>query len=93
MEKSWIDTKEVSHLGELTMNIFNFMVICLGQFGQPEIADRMLGEMSGGFFIEAGAADGMRFSNTLLLEMKRNWTGLLVEPSPALFKSLLLRNR
>jgi FkbM family methyltransferase len=33
-----------------------------------------------GIFIEVGAADGVDQSNTILLEKKYNWTGLLVEP-------------
>ena len=33
-----------------------------------------------GVFIEVGAADGVDQSNTLLLERKYSWTGLLVEP-------------
>ena len=37
-----------------------------------------------GFFIEAGANDGARFSNTLLLERSRGWRGLLIEPIPDL---------
>ena len=41
-----------------------------------------------GFFIEAGAYDGEIGSNTLLFELKHNWTGLLVEPNPDAFKML-----
>jgi len=33
-----------------------------------------------GFFIECGANDGVSQSNTLLLEQKLNWLGLLIEP-------------
>jgi FkbM family methyltransferase len=39
-----------------------------------------------GFFIEAGANDGMSQSNTVFLERYRNWTGILVEPIPDLAK-------
>ena len=39
-----------------------------------------------GFFIEAGANDGIRQSNTYFLEKRRSWTGLLVEPVPRLAK-------
>jgi FkbM family methyltransferase len=40
----------------------------------------------GGVFIEAGANDGIRQSNTFFLEKRRGWTGLLVEPMPRLAK-------
>jgi len=33
-----------------------------------------------GFFVEAGANDGLRYSNTLYFEKYRHWSGLLVEP-------------
>ncbi len=33
-----------------------------------------------GFFIEVGAYDGIHYSNTLLLEKKYLWKGLLIEP-------------
>jgi len=34
-----------------------------------------------GFFIEIGANDGVRQSNTLYLEKFKNWRGILIEPS------------
>jgi FkbM family methyltransferase len=37
-----------------------------------------------GFFIEAGANDGIQQSNTLYFEKYRNWRGLLIEPIPEL---------
>ena len=39
-----------------------------------------------GYFIEAGANDGIRQSNTYFLEKRRGWTGLLIEPVPRLAK-------
>jgi FkbM family methyltransferase len=36
----------------------------------------------GGYFVELGAYDGVSFSNTLHLELFKNWSGLLIEPSP-----------
>lgn len=47
----------------------------------------------GGFFVEAGALDGQRSSNTLWLEKKMNWTGLLVEPNPHSFQKLVQKRR
>jgi len=37
-----------------------------------------------GFFVEAGANDGIQQSNTLYFEKHRNWRGILIEPDPAL---------
>jgi FkbM family methyltransferase len=42
----------------------------------------------GGVFIEAGANDGLRQSNTKLFEEKYGWTGILIEPSEDLFAQL-----
>lgn len=41
-------------------------------------------DFDGGFFIEAGANDGVSQSNTLYFEKYRKWRGLLIEPIPEL---------
>ena len=43
--------------------------------------------------METGAADGKTHSNTLYLELKRSWTGLLIEPNPEYFQDLLVAKR
>jgi FkbM family methyltransferase len=45
-----------------------------------------------GYFIEIGASDGIKLSNTYLLEQQYNWTGICVEPIPDKYK-LLCKNR
>ena len=63
------------------------------QFGQDEIVAKLFNYKRNGFFIEAGAYDGEVYSNTLQLERRYNWTGLLVEPNPDSFMKLLTKNR
>jgi len=46
-----------------------------------------------GFFVECGAFDGFFLANTLDLEVKHGWTGLLIEASPATYQILLTRKR
>ena len=64
-----------------------------GQFGQATEIAKLFNKKKNGFFIEAGAYDGEVFSNTLLLEAKYNWTGILVEPNPDAFEELHYKNR
>jgi hypothetical protein len=59
---------------------------------QDTTIDSILQGMTGGFFVESGAFDGVVFSNTLFFEASRNWTGLLVEANPALFQKVLQRS-
>ena len=68
-----------------------------GQYGQVSRIEKILGlsksNPKSGFFIEAGAADGEWFSNTLYFERHHNWTGLLVEPNPDLLSELVKTHR
>lgn len=43
-----------------------------------------------GIYVELGALDGILFSNTKFFEDQLNWKGILIEPHPDKFKSLLL---
>ncbi len=54
---------------------------------------RLLNGKKNGFFIEAGALDGEYLSNTLELEAKYGWEGLLVEPDPSNLARLYSKNR
>jgi FkbM family methyltransferase len=48
-------------------------------------------ESKPGVYVEAGANDGLRYSNTVRLERELHWTGLLIEPSPRAFSELVIK--
>ena len=52
----------------------------------------MTGTKQGGYFVEFGACDGHRLSNTLVLEERHGWTGILAEPNPRWHERLADRN-
>jgi len=63
------------------------------QVGQSALVDKLLSGRQNGFFVECGAADGETYSNSLFFEMKRNWTGILIDANPTYHRALLKRNR
>jgi FkbM family methyltransferase len=62
------------------------------QIGQDSEVIKFYKGKKKGFFIEIGASDGIKFSNTFLLEKKYDWKGICVEPIPKNYK-LLCENR
>jgi len=55
------------------------------QYGQDIYISNLFNGRRGGFFVEIGGYDGQSLSNTLLLEKRYNWTGLLIEANTDLF--------
>ena len=43
--------------------------------------DKIFDHKENGFFIELGANNGLKQSNTYFFEKARNWSGILIEPS------------
>lgn len=64
----------------------------VSQLGQDLWVLRNSGFKRNGFFVEFGATDGVRLSNTFILENEFAWKGICAEPNPALFEQLQ-RNR
>ena len=63
------------------------------QHGQDEwIIREVFPDMRGGYFVEFGATEGTRFSNTYVLEKEFGWNGILVEPLDFAFEKLV-KNR
>jgi len=46
-----------------------------------------------GFFVEVGASDGVKFSNTFFYEKSLNWSGLCVEPRKIGFEKLVTNRK
>jgi FkbM family methyltransferase len=64
-----------------------------GQKGEDYIIfEKFFINKKDGIFIELGAMDGLIYSNTKFFEDTLNWTGILIEPNPYLFKKLI-KNR
>ena len=63
------------------------------QIGQDKyISDVIFKNKKSGFFIELGAADGERISNTFYFEKELGWKGVCIEPNPE-YKDSLIKNR
>jgi hypothetical protein len=58
--------------------------------GQDLFVIEVLQGKTGGWFLDSGASNGVRGSNTWLLEKAFGWTGLCVEPNDAMFAELVL---
>lgn len=63
------------------------------QYGQDLFVLAELEHKRDGYFVEFGATDGIRLSNTHLLEKEFGWTGLLSEPAHCWHKDLQTARR
>jgi FkbM family methyltransferase len=78
---------------------FEFMGFCLERVSrsQAQILQDLwvaweLGSPRDGYFVEFGAADGRKYSNTWYLETELGWRGVLAEPA-RIWQPALARNR
>ena len=71
------------------LRYYRYKFLKNGYFALNDLDKKMMKylDYSNGYFIELGANDGYTQSNTLALENKRGWRGVLIEPSPHLFLS------
>jgi hypothetical protein len=60
---------------------------------QADLVDKYFEGKRNGFFIEAGAWDGVHLSNSLFFERERNWSGILIEPNFEAFRNLTKSGR
>ncbi|XP_042869837.1 protein Star-like [Penaeus japonicus] len=60
---------------------------------QSQNANGIFNAKSNGVFVEVRAWDGEQKSHSLYFERHLSWTGVLIEPEPSLFRTLLSKNR
>lgn len=67
--------------------------ISYAQLNQDTHVAKILNNMTGGFFVESGAFDGVHISNSWYLETQLGWKGLLVEANPHLYRKIIDKSR
>lgn len=60
---------------------------------QAKEVNIILKHKKNGFFVECGALDGERSSNTIWMEQKQGWNGLLIEMDPSYYLQVRGKNR
>lgn len=63
-----------------------------GQTGEDSVLRQFFHDKLRGFYVDIGAHDGKRFSNTLILDVELEWCGICVEAHPGYYE-LLKKNR
>jgi len=58
------------------------------QYGQDTFVGDVLFSGRSGVFVDVGARDGVKLSNSYYLEKELSWTGIAIEPHPDLFHAL-----
>ena len=69
-----------------------YLVFSKSQYAQDLFVINELSDKKNGYFVEFGATDGIRWSNSWVLEKKLGWTGILSEPART-WHNALSKNR
>lgn len=73
--------------------LLSFNGLSKSQLRQDIFVLSELGFIRDGYFVEFGATDGVKFSNTHLLEYLFDWKGILVEPLASKYNDLIINRR
>lgn len=74
------------------INMSEYLSVSRSQIRQDLVALALAGKKRNGYFVEFGATNGIRYSNTYLLETQFSWNGILCEPAK-IWHSELVENR
>jgi FkbM family methyltransferase len=85
------DTLPAGHAGGV--DVAALRAQSTSQLGQDLWVLERTGYKRGGFFVEFGATDGVRLSNTYLLETAFGWQGICAEPNPGMHDKLRANRR
>eukprot|EP00747_Dinoflagellata_sp_TGD_P037573 gnl/TRDRNA2_/TRDRNA2_139151_c0_seq2.p1 gnl/TRDRNA2_/TRDRNA2_139151_c0~~gnl/TRDRNA2_/TRDRNA2_139151_c0_seq2.p1 ORF type:complete len:331 (+),score=65.89 gnl/TRDRNA2_/TRDRNA2_139151_c0_seq2:67-1059(+) len=93
LEKPGLDIKQPSTKPlNLARGVQISDLVSYSQWSQDTILAPILTQIHNGFFVESGAFDGEGMSNSIYYEI-RGWTGLMIEPDPKNFQTLMTKNR
>lgn len=77
---------------EAQMLVMRIFKTSFSQWGEDIIIDNLLGKKRGGFYVDIGAYDPTRFSNTKRFYLK-GWNGINLEPDPIRIKNFYKERR
>lgn len=89
-DKLKFDLLFTKHFPKKAGEILRYLPISRSQLRQDLFVLSQLNFKKKGFFVEFGAADGFKLSNTYILEKNFNWKGIISEPAKIFHKKLTL---
>lgn len=82
------DRAESERIDRVAELFFGDMGTSHSQLMQDTFVLHQLCRKRGGFFVEIGVGDGVKLSNTYLLERSYGWRGILAEPNPVFHRNI-----
>jgi FkbM family methyltransferase len=84
----------IKHFNLLIRRFLERKSIQMSQAGQDLwVFGEAFDEMRKGYFLDIGAHDGIKQSNSYILECRYDWSGILVEANPESFEQLMKNRR
>ncbi len=82
----WDLTKKINDFDSILLEFYSYLLkhrnSSKSQLFQDLFVQFIHNDKTNGTFLEFGATDGLSLSNSVMLENKFGWTGVLAEPSP-----------
>jgi FkbM family methyltransferase len=88
------DSKLIAELENFSgVNMSEYLPVSRSQIRQDLVALALARKKRNGFFVEFGATNGIRYSNSYLLETQFSWDGVLCEPAKIWHSELVLNRK